>query len=37
VLPWILASTPAGRSNKVAVWRNRAQLELAVVTEKMPE
>lgn len=37
VLPWIVASTPAGRSNKVAVWRNRAQLELAVVTEKMPE
>ena len=36
-LPWIVASTPVGKPTTVAVWRNRAQTDIAVVTEKMPE
>jgi len=36
-LPWIVAQAPAGRPASVAVWRNRAQVQLPVVPDKMPE
>lgn len=36
-LPWIVASTPVGRTIAVTVWRNRAALQLPVVTERMRE
>jgi serine protease Do len=36
-LPWIVAQTPVGKSISVIVWRNRAELAVAVQTEKMPE
>ena len=36
-LPWAVALTPAGRPINVALWRNRTQIQLAVVTDKMPE
>ena len=36
-LPWIVAQTPAGRPISVMVWRNRAQTQVPVVPEKMPE
>jgi serine protease Do len=36
-LPWIVAQTPAGHPISVTVWRDRAQQQVAVVPEKMPE
>jgi serine protease Do len=36
-LPWIVAATPVGRPTPVAVWRNHAEVQVPVVTEKMPE
>jgi S1-C subfamily serine protease len=36
-LPWIVAQTPPGRATSVTVWRSRAQIQLPVVPEKMPE
>ncbi len=36
-LPWIVAQTPVGRPINVTVWRNRAQTQVPVVPEKMPE
>ena len=36
-LPWLVASAPIGRPITVVVWRNRAELPIAVVTDKMPE
>jgi serine protease Do len=36
-LPWIVAQAPVGRPTSVTVWRNRAQTQLPVVPEKMPE
>lgn len=36
-LPWIVAQTPPGRPTNVSVWRNRAQVQVPVVPEKMPE
>ena len=36
-LPWIVAQTPVGRPTTATVWRNRAQVQIPVVTEKMPE
>ena len=36
-LPWIVAQAPSGRQVSVAVWRNRAQIQLAVVPDRMPE
>jgi serine protease Do len=36
-LPWIVASTPVGRPTSVAVWRNRAEVAVPVITDKMPE
>ncbi|HET7504164.1 MAG TPA: trypsin-like peptidase domain-containing protein [Kofleriaceae bacterium] len=36
-LPWIVSQAPASRPVNVAVWRNRAQVQVPVVPEKMPE
>lgn len=36
-LPWIVAQTPAGKPINAIVWRNRAQTQLAIVVESMPE
>ena len=36
-LPWIVAGTPTGRATEVVVWRNRAELKIPVITDKMPE
>lgn len=36
-LPWLVSTTPVGRATEVEVWRNRARIKLAVITEKMPE
>lgn len=36
-LPWVVAATPIGKATEVEVWRNRAAIRLAVITEKMPE
>lgn len=36
-LPWIVAGTPLGRVTEVIVWRNRAELKVPIVTDKMPE
>ncbi len=36
-LPAIVASTPVGRPTSVTVWRNHAEIQVPVVTEKMPE
>jgi serine protease Do len=36
-LPWIVAQTPVGKAIALAVWRNRAELAVQLVTEKMPE
>jgi serine protease Do len=36
-LPWIVASTPVGKPTNVLVWRNHAEAQISVVTEKMPE
>jgi S1-C subfamily serine protease len=36
-LPWIVAQTPVGRPTSVTVWRSRAQIQLPVIPEKMPE
>ena len=36
-LPWIVAQTPVGKTITLAVWRNRAEVAVKLVTEKMPE
>jgi serine protease Do len=36
-LPWMVSTTPVGRATDIAVWRNKAEIKLAVITEKMPE
>ncbi len=36
-LPWLVAATPAGRPNKVMIWRNRVEMAIPVVTERMPQ
>ena len=36
-LPWLVASSPAGQATTVIVWRNRAEIPIAVVAERMPE
>jgi len=36
-LPWIVASNPIGKAVTVTVWRNKAEVPIAVVTEKMPQ
>jgi serine protease Do len=36
-LPFVVAQTPPGRQIHVTVWRSRAQVEIPVVPETMPE
>ena len=36
-LPWLVAQATIGKPVSVAVWRNRAEVAIPVVTEKMPE
>jgi serine protease Do len=36
-LPWLVAQTPVGKTVKVTLWRNKAQIDLGIVTEKMPQ
>jgi serine protease Do len=36
-LPWIVAQAPPSKPVNVAVWRNRAQVIVAVLPQKMPE
>lgn len=36
-LPWLVAQTPVGKTVKLTIWRNKAQVDLGVVTEKMPQ
>ncbi|HEY0189533.1 MAG TPA: trypsin-like peptidase domain-containing protein [Kofleriaceae bacterium] len=36
-LPWLVAQTPAGKPITVTLWRNKAQTQLAVVPDRMPE
>jgi serine protease Do len=36
-LPWIVAATPINKPTNVVVWRNRAELVVPVVTDRMPE
>lgn len=36
-LAWLVSSTPPGQSVDVAIWRDRAEMTLAVVTARMPE
>jgi len=36
-LPWAVAHTPPGRSVSVVIWRNRVEMPIVVVTEKMPQ
>lgn len=36
-LPWAVAQTPVGKSVPVVIWRNKAQMPVVIVTEKMPQ
>jgi serine protease Do len=36
-LPWLVAGAPVGKPTELVVWRNRAEIRIAVITEKMPE
>lgn len=36
-LPWIVAQAPAGQVVTVALWRNRARVDVAVTPQRMPE
>jgi serine protease Do len=36
-LPWLVAGTAAGQAITLTVWRNRAEIPLAVAVEKMPQ
>lgn len=36
-LPWLVSQAPIGKPVTLAVWRNRAEVAIPVVTEKMPE
>lgn len=36
-LPWLVAATPPGQPAKVILWRNKARVEIAVMTERMPK
>jgi serine protease Do len=36
-LPWLVSTTPVGKATEISVWRNKAEIKLAVITEKMPE
>ena len=36
-LPWAVAQTPPGKTVSVALWRNRVEVPIVVVAEKMPQ
>ena len=36
-LPWQVAQTPIGKNIGVVIWRNKTELPIVVVTEKMPQ
>lgn len=36
-LPWLVASAPSGQATTMLVWRNRTEVPIAVVAERMPE
>lgn len=36
-LPTVVAQTPPGKTVAVAIWRNRIEMPIVVVTEKMPQ
>ncbi len=36
-LPWLVAQTPVGKNVGIVIWRNRVEMPLVVVTEKMPQ
>lgn len=36
-LPWLVAGAAVGKPTEVTLWRNKAEVKLAVITEKMPE
>jgi serine protease Do len=36
-LPWQVARTPVGKPVPVLIWRNRTEVPITVVTEKMPQ
>lgn len=36
-LPWVVAQTPVGKPVALIVWRNRAEVSIPLITEKMPE
>lgn len=36
-LPWAVAQTPVGKNVRVVIWRNKTEMPLVIVTEKMPQ
>jgi serine protease Do len=36
-LPWLVAQAPAGKPVSVTLWRDRAQTQIPVIPDKMPE
>jgi serine protease Do len=36
-LPWVVAASPINTKIEVIVWRNKAEMKLGVLTERMPE
>ena len=36
-LPNVVSQTPPGKTVTVAIWRNKVELPIVVVTEKMPQ
>jgi serine protease Do len=36
-LPWAVAKTPVGKTVTIAVWRNKVEMPIVIVTEKMPQ
>jgi serine protease Do len=36
-LPWAVAQTAVGKNVQVVIWRNRVEMPLVIVTEKMPQ
>ena len=36
-LPWLVAQTPVGKNVNVVIWRNKVEMPLVLVTEKMPQ
>jgi serine protease Do len=36
-LPWLVAQTPVGKTVQVSIWRNKVEMPVVIVTEKMPQ